>query len=155
MNTVAVKNLTDDRTAVFSTQDADMTEAYGLLLGNIATVVYKGKLKEVTPAIKVSTDPTYAEAVGEWVMPDPIEPDSVMGIALRIEGGAESIRMATLRYTSWELQGEPNKIILSGVSEGSGAPMRFTQTALLGTDAEGRETLAIDGTEIVLTKRVE
>lgn len=155
MNTLAVRSLTDNRTVVFSTMNADMSDANGLLLGNIATVDYKGKLKEVTDATKVSTDLTYAEAVGEWTMPDPIAPDSVMGIKLMIEGEAESVNMATLRYTGWELQGQANRITLSGESEGSGEPMRFTQTAVLGTNAEGRATLSIEGTEIVLTKQQE
>ncbi len=155
MNTVAVKSLTGDQTVLFSTTDADMSQANGLLLGNIATVEYKGKLREVTPAVKVSTDPTYAEAVGVWTMPDPIAPDSVMGVKLMVEGEAESVRMATLRYTGWELQGEPNKIVLTGESEGSGAPMQFTQTAVLGKNAEGRETLSIEGTQIVLTKQAD
>lgn len=155
MNTLVVKSLTDDRTAVFSTMDADMSQANGLLLGNIATVDYKGKLQEVTSATKVATDPTYANAVGEWTMPDPIAPDSVMGVKLMVEGEAESIRMATLRYTGWELQDEANKITLTGESEGSGRTLQFTQTGILGTNAEGRETLRIEGTEIVMTKQTE
>ena len=89
-------------------------------------------------------------------MPDPLAPDSLeMGIRLSVEGEAESIRMATLRYTAWELQGETDRIVLTGESEGSGGTMRFTQTAVLGTNAEGRETLSIEGTEIVLTKRTQ
>lgn len=155
MNTLVVKDLIDNQTAVFSTTDADMSQANGLLLGNIATVEYKGRLQQVTSAVKVSTDPTYAHAVGKWTMPDPIAPDSVMGIELMVEGEAESIRMATLRYTGWELQGEANKITLTGESEGSGSPLQFTQTGLLGTNAEGRETLTIEGTEIVLTKQAD
>lgn len=156
MNTVAVKSLTEERTIVFSTADADMSDANGLLIGNIATVDYKGELRGTTPATKVSTDPAYAKAVGEWTMPDPLAPDSLeMGIRLSVEGEAESIRMATLRYTAWELQGETDRIVLTGESEGSEGAMRFTQTAVLGTNAEGRETLSIEGTEIVLTKRTQ
>ncbi|MEG1405754.1 MAG: lipocalin family protein [Alistipes sp.] len=153
MNTVVVKDLTSDKTAVFSTEGADMSEAYGLLIGNVIEVDYVGDLKEETPATKITTDKTYAQAIGEWTMPDPIAADSVMGVKLVVEGVAESINMATLRYTSWELQGEPNKILLKGTSEGSGSPEEFTQTAVIGC-ADGAETLTIEGTEIVLTKKV-
>lgn len=153
MNNVIVKELTSDQTVIFSTENADMSEANGMLIGNLITVDYKGDLKEGTPATKISTDATYAKAIGEWTMPDPINADSVMGFKLMVEGEAESINMATLRYTGWELQGEENKITLKGVSEGSGAPIEFTETAILSANAEGHEILTIEGTEIMLTKR--
>lgn len=153
MNNVVVRELTGSRTVDFTTEGADMQEANGLLLGNIATIEYKGELKDVTPALKVATDPTYAAAVGKWVMPDPLDSEAVMGIDLMVEGEAASIRMATLRYSGWELEGQPNRIVLRGESEGSGAPIAFTQTALLGTDSAGTPTLSIEGTEIVLTKQ--
>lgn len=152
MNNVIVKELTGDQTVVFSTENADMSAANGMLIGNLITVDYTGDLTEGTPATKVVTDATYAKAVGEWTMPDPINADSVMGFKLMVEGEAESINMATLRYSGWELQGEENKIILKGVSEGSGAPIDFTETAVLSTNAEGQELLTIEGTEVVLTK---
>ncbi|MEG1672481.1 MAG: lipocalin family protein [Alistipes sp.] len=155
MNNVVVKELTGDQTAVFSTDDADMSQANGLLIGNLIVVDYVGDLKEVTPATKIATDMTYAKAIGEWTMPNPIAADSVggtMGVKLMVEGVAESINMATLRYTSWELQGESDKILLKGTSEGSGEPVEFTQTALI-SGGGGSETLAIEGTEVVLTKQ--
>ena len=110
MNTVTVENA--EGTFTFSTMDADKSEANGLLLGAPVVVDYKGKLEDGAAAAKVATDPTYAEAVGKWTMPDPINPEGVMGIDILIEGQAQSINMATLRYTSWELQGEAGKILL-------------------------------------------
>lgn len=59
MNTVTVESPADGRRVTFTTEDADMQEAYGLLLGNTATVTYRGKLGETTPALKVVTDPAY------------------------------------------------------------------------------------------------
>ena len=112
MNTVTVENA--EGTFTFSTMDADKSEANGLLLGAPVVVDYKGKLEDGAAAAKVATDPTYAEAVGKWTMPDPIDPEGVMGIDILIEGQAQSINMATLRYTSWELQGEAGKILLKG-----------------------------------------
>lgn len=153
MNNVVVRELTGSRTVDFTTEGADMQQAKGLLLGNIATVEYKGELKDITPALKVATNPTYAAAVGKWTMPDPLDPEAVMGIDLMVEGEAASIRMATIRYTGWELEGKPNCLMLRGESEGAGEPIAFTQTAILGTDTAGTPTLSIQGTEIVLTKQ--
>lgn len=155
MNTVTVKADADDKTVTFTTQDADMAQANGLLLGAPVTVDYKGCLKEATPATKVATDPTYAAAVGRWTMPDPNDPEAVMGVDIEVEGVAQSINMATLRYSAWELAGEADKIILNGVSEGSGEPNEFTQTALLGKNGEGVATLSIEGTEIVYTQAAQ
>jgi len=71
MNTVTVESPADGRRVTFTTEDADMQEAYGLLLGNTATVTYRGKLGETTPALKVVTDPAYVTAIGRWVEPNP------------------------------------------------------------------------------------
>ena len=103
----------------------------------------------------MAPDPTYAEAVGNWTMPDPIDPDGVMGIRIMVEGEAQSINMATLRYASWELQGEAGKILLKGVSEGSGSPIEFTETATIAKDADGIYTLTIEGNGAVYTKANE
>ena len=73
MNTVTVENA--EGTFTFSTMDADKSEANGLLLGAPVVVDYKGKLEDGAAAAKVATDPTYAEAVGKWTMPDPIDPE--------------------------------------------------------------------------------
>ena len=153
MNTVTVENA--EGTFTFSTMDADKSEANGLLLGAPVTVNYSGKLEEGAAASKVATDPTYAEAVGNWTMPDPIDPDGVMGIRIMVEGEAQSINMATLRYASWELQGEAGKILLKGVSEGSGSPIEFTETGTIAKDADGIYTLTIEGNGAVYTKANE
>ena len=62
-----------------------MQEAYGLLLGNTATVTYRGKLGETTPALKVVTDPAYVTAIGRWVEPNPIDPEQEQGIEIRVK----------------------------------------------------------------------
>lgn len=158
MNTVTVKALTSDDTCTFSTMNANKDEAYGLLLGAPVVVDYKGKLEEGAAATKVATDPTYFEAVGSWVMPDPLNPEEVMGVELMVEGAAKSINMATLRYTGWELQGEAGKIYLKGESEGSGEAIVFTETATLAKSADGTLTLTIGnepGTGTVLVKEAE
>lgn len=153
MNTLTITSDTEQKTVTFSTMNADMTQANGLLLGAPVVVDYTGKLKEGSDATKVATDPTYAEAIGRWTMPDPNDPAAAMGIEIEVEGVARSIGMATLRYSSWELSGEADRIILRGESEGSGAPIAFTQTGILSKDAEGVWTLQIEGTEVVYTRK--
>ena len=150
MNTVTVENA--EGTFTFSTMDADKSEANGLLLGAPVVVDYKGKLEDGAAAAKVATDPTYAEAVGKWTMPDPIDPEGVMGIEILIEGQARSINMAMLRYTSWELQGEAGKILLKGQSVGNGQTIDFTETGIIAKDADGVYTLTIEGNKAVYTK---
>ena len=153
MNTVTVENA--EGTFTFSTMDADKSEANGLLLGAPVTVNYSGKLEEGAAASKVATDPTYAEAVGNWTMPDPINPEKEIGIEIHIEGAALSINMATLRYTSWELQGEAGKILLKGQSIGNGQTIDFTETATIAKDADGIYTLTIESNGAVYTKANE
>ena len=141
MNTVTVENA--EGTFTFSTMDADKSEANGLLLGAPVVVDYKGKLEDGAAA---------AKAVGKWTMPDPIDPEGVMGIDILIEGQAQSINMATLRYTSWELQGEAGKILLKGQSVGNGQTIDFTETGIIAKDADGVYTLTIEGNKTVYTK---
>ena len=97
----------------FALDDAtDLKEAYGLLEGNVVMVDYKAAGEgEMPVATKVACSKDYADAIGRWVMPDPVREGEVMGVELRVGGRAQSINMATLPYVSWELQGEPGKLI--------------------------------------------
>ena len=136
MNTVTVRALTDESTCTFATTAADKSDANGLLLGAPVTVDYTGKLKDGAAATKIATDPTYAEAVGKWTMPDPIAPEGVMGVEIMVEGAARSINMATLVYTSWELQGEADKL-----SEG---PYTDANFSVLSYDPQSGEKAMAD-----------
>lgn len=152
MNTVTVRSLSSEETYTFTTDAADRSEAYGLLVGTPVIVEYRGRLDKGAEAVKVATDPTYAAAVGRWTAADPIAPDQVVGIDLGVEGEASSIRMATLLYTDWELQGEADRILLKGQSLGNGQTIEFTQTGILSKDADGRRYLTIEETGQVYTK---
>lgn len=152
MHTLTVRDA-EGQTYEFSTVDADLTQANGLLLGAPVTVEYKGRLQKEMQAAAVATDPTYFEAVGRWTRPDPLEAEAVMGIEIDIEGAAQSINMATLLYTGWELRADPHKILLRGKSLGNGRTIDFTQTATLAPDPDGKLTLRIDGTDTVYEKQ--
>lgn len=151
MNTVVVQSLTSDSTYVFSTENADMTDARGMLLGNVIVVDYKGNLADVTSATKVVTDPTYANAVGQWTMVDPINPNGKLGVDIMVEGAASSINMATQQYKTWELKGPENEIILYGQSIGNGQTIDFIENAKL-VQKDGKWWLVIEGTEWMLEK---
>ena len=152
MNTVTLRALTSEQTYTFATAEADKSKAYGLLVGSPAIVEYTGDLKKNPEAVKISADRTYAEAVGRWTVPDPSIAAKVMGVELQTEGRAQSINMATLIYTGWELQGEAGKILLKGQSIGNGQTIGFTETGVISKDAAGRYTLSIEGTGTVYTK---
>lgn len=151
MNVVTVQSMTSDSTYVFSTEKADMKDARGLLIGNVVVVEYMGDLKDITPATKVSTDATYANAVGQWTMVDPINPESKLGVDLMIEGAAASINMATKQYKAWELKGPENEIVLYGQSMGNGQTMDFIENAKL-VQKDGKWWLVIEGTEWTFEK---
>ena len=69
----------------FALDDAtDLKEAYGLLEGNVVMVDYKAAGEgEMPVATKVACSKDYADAIGRWVMPDPVKEGEVMGVELR------------------------------------------------------------------------
>ena len=152
MNTVTVQDQSSESTYTFSTGQADRSEAHGLLAGAPVVVEYKGRLEEGAEAVKVATNPTYAEAVGKWMLYDPETPEFSMGIDIRVEGDAASINSATLVYTGWELLDEAGKILLKGRSIGNGQEFDFSQTGIIAKNIAGEYTLTIEGTMIVFNK---
>lgn len=152
MNSVTVQDLSSERTYTFSTDEADRSEAHGMLLGAPVVVEYKGKPDEGARALKVATDPTYADAVGRWMLREKEESESPMGVEIRVEGEAVSINSATLLYSGWELLDEAGKILLRGRSVGNGESFDFSQTGVIARDADGQLRMTIEGTEVVFTK---
>ncbi len=126
MNNIVVASA--DSTYSFSIENADQSEANGLLLGAPVTVTYIGKMatEGSTPATKVAADATYCRLIGGWVEPNPIDANQVQGFALQVEGVAKSINMATLLYQSWTLC-EDGKLALTGESVGNGGSFPFRE----------------------------
>lgn len=152
MNQVTVQDLSSEETYTFSLDGADRSEAYGLLVGAPVVVEYRGRLENGARAVKVSTNPTYAEAVGTWMLHNEEHPEWSMGLEIRVEGEAVSINSATLLYSGWELLDEADRILLKGRSVGNGESFDFSQTGIIAKDAVGNCTLTIEGTEVVFTK---
>lgn len=152
MNSVTVQDLSSEQTYTFSTDEADRSEARGMLLGAPVVVEYKGQPDKGARALKVATNPTYADAVGRWMLRNKEHPEFSMGVEIRVEGEAVSINSATLLYAGWELLDESGKILLRGRSVGNGESFDFSQTGIISRDAEGRLQMTIEGTEVVFTK---
>lgn len=135
----------------FYIDDSTNVSNANLLIGNPTEVIFR-KTKQGNEAIKIVGNSTYANAIGQWTMPDPIAPDKVMGIDIEINGIAHSIRMATLVYKSWELSGEKNQIILHGESIGNGVSFNFTDTATIAT-VGNEQILTLQGNNIQYKKQ--
>lgn len=75
--------------------------------------------------VACGTQYTEKELVGLWVEPIP-GMNKVQGIALKENGAAHSINMATLSYNHWECKGD--QLILSGESVGNKTTSSFTDT---------------------------
>lgn len=138
--TIVAKN---GRLITFTTENADLKHAYGMLEGNTATAEYEGKLEPTMPALKISTDPTYARAIGRWVESEPANPSAVKGFYIELKGVARSINMPERHYKSWEVGAEPNQIILRGTLKENGKSTPFEETATIVTE-NGKLTLSIN-----------
>lgn len=128
MNTLMIVQADGD-TLMFSTMDADRTQANGLLLGDTATVFYKGKAEGVITAAKVVVKPVCrpdTEILGSWVEPVEGMPGKVQGINIGEGGVASSVNMATLLYETWRVNGD--SLFLTGKSLGNGQTIQFIDT---------------------------
>ena len=133
------------RIITFTTENADMKEAHGLLKGNKATVEYEGELTTPMPALKISTDPTYARAIGCWMKSNPENPSSAQGLRIKVKGVVRPINMPGRYYKSWDLGPEKNQIILQGVLQADERLVPFEQTATI-VEEDGKPALSLDGT---------
>jgi len=77
----------------------------GIAVGDRMAVLANAQRTEATLVINQST------LMGEWVMPNPMDGSSEMGIYIKDGGIAESINMGTLVYQSWRLQNGTLEIV--------------------------------------------
>jgi hypothetical protein len=80
--------------------------------------------------------------LGDWVMPNPIDGSSEMGIRIKEGGIAESIDQPSLTYRSWRLFN--GKLELVAVREGGGDEV---ETMLYDIIAMGPDTLVFKDSE--------
>ena len=149
---IVVQPATGEEPRTFTTDLDAADAARALLPGAPVAVEYHGSYCDGIEATRIETDTTYMEAVGRWTVPDPIAPDSVMGIELQCGGEARSLRMATLSYRGWTLTGERGRILLLGESIGNGQTIPFSEKGLIARGADGRLTLVVDGSNLRYVK---
>ncbi len=129
MNTLMLVSAAGD-TLGFSTVDAERISPDGILLGDTATVYFKGEAKpgEFVPVFKlvVAAAPRPEKLlVGSWVQPIP-GIGGTQGVTLQADGTAASINMNTLQYEKWSYNG--GDLVLCGKSIGNGQTIDFADT---------------------------
>lgn len=92
-------------------------------------------------AVLVNEDKTRAELVvnestllGSWVMPNPIDGSSIVGIALKDGGIAESIDQSTIVYRTWRIV--DGRIEIQSMREGGGDEEETNVYDLVKLDAD-------------------
>ena len=80
--------------------------------------------------------------LGDWVMPNPLDGSSEMGIRIKEGGIAESIDQPSLSYRSWKLYN--GKLEIVAIREGGGDEV---ETNLYDILSIGPDTLVIKDTE--------
>lgn len=124
MNTIMITDQSG-KTLNFSTMDAQKTVQDGILIGDSATITYKGVMsadtdtKVLTLTVKSAQSPLF----GSWVEPIP-GIGGEQGIEIKRGGSASSINMYTLVYNSWSKDG--NTLTLTGQSIGNGQTIEFS-----------------------------
>ena len=113
MNTLEL--LTDNGdTLVLSMVNAQETGQVfgGLQTGDRLAVMANDKKTEATEVINLNT------LLGDWVMPDPIDGSSEIGIRIKEGGVAESIEMTNIIYRTWKIVN--GKLEIISIREGGG-----------------------------------
>lgn len=117
-----------DGTAMNSLQlltDSGDTLMLSLLQARDSNKVYGGLAVGDRMAVMANEDQTTATLVinqstlmGDWVMPNPLDGSSVVGISLKEGGVAESIEQTSVIYKSWKIF--DGHLVLTSVREGGG-----------------------------------
>lgn len=87
--------------------------------------VFGGVLSGDRMAVVVNKDRTAASLVinestllGNWIMPNPIDGSSIVGIKIKEGGIAESIEQSSIVYKTWKIV--DGKLVITSVREGGG-----------------------------------
>ncbi len=100
----------------FAIDEQTLFEGGEIVEGNIAEVIYMPSLEdgELPYAITVTTDETYPKALGRWTT----EPKAPLKIDLELKPRGRITQHQpeqTIHFTSWQLAGKENEILLYGV----------------------------------------
>ena len=115
----------------------------GLLDGNICSVKYRTNKDGYLEALAIITPECYANAVGRWTMPDPLDAEKKMGVELEVRGLAKSINMATLTFKYWLIGEAENTVTLIGRSSGNGTSFEVKRNGTI-TKKNGKLFLTLE-----------
>ena len=89
--------------------------------------------------------------IGEWTEPVPGMENMIQGFKLEEGGKASSINMATLKYKTWEQQGD--LLILTGESIGNGQTISFSDTLTIKKATQNELTIQERNIEKTYTRQ--
>ena len=89
--------------------------------------------------------------IGEWTEPVPGMENMIQGFKLEEGGKASSINMATLKYKTWEQQGD--LLILTGESIGNGQTISFSDTLTIKKATQNELTIQDRNIEKTYTRQ--
>ena len=89
--------------------------------------------------------------IGEWTEPIPGMENMIQGFKLEEGGKASSINMATLKYKTWEQQGD--LLILTGESIGNGQTISFSDTLTIKKATQNELTIQDRNIEKTYTRQ--
>lgn len=99
----------------FAIDEQTTIEGDAMIEGNIAEIIYMPAEEGKTPqALTITTDETYAKALGRWTT----EPKAALAVDIKLQPRGRILQHQpeqALRFTSWQLSGKRDEIILYGV----------------------------------------
>ena len=109
----------------------------GLMTGDRMAVVTNKEKTEATIVINQNT------LLGDWVMPNPIDGSSEVGIRIKEGGIAESIDQSSIIYKTWKINNGMLEILSQREGGGDLEETNLYQIILLGADSLVYKTIGV------------
>ena len=137
MNTLELLTDNGDTISMSMTNAQEAGKVFGgLQKGDRLAVLPSLKNKrEVEEVVNMST------LLGDWIMPDPLDGSSEVGIRIKEGGVAESIEMTNITYRTWKIFN--GKLEILSIREGGGEEeeMNLYEILYLGADSLAYKTI--------------
>lgn len=130
MNTITLITSKGD-TVNISTMNTNPKQVPGVLINDSVKITCENKevdgMKVLTATgLTILKHSPYYFIQGTWIEPNPIDSKEIQGLKLNENGTASSLNMATLQFTSWNLNDQT--LMLTGKSIGNGQTIESTDT---------------------------
>ena len=136
MNTLELLTDNGDTLSLSLTNAQEAEHIFGgFQKGDRLAVMTNASKSEATEVINLNT------LLGDWVMPDPIDGSSEVGIRIKEGGVAESIEMTNITYRTWKIVN--GKLEILSVREGGGdeEEVNLYEILTLGPDTLAYKTI--------------